>query len=841
MSLVGFSLIFCGLINLFLAIYVFWRRHNRPQHYALTATIFGVALYNFVLFGISSSVDIATVTLMGRLAFALGAASSTGFLVFTRLFPETAHPRPSRLVILAVALAGSAVVGLSLTPLVQASVEMGVLGKRPVFGPLHPVFGLYLVTVFTWSTWNLFRSRLRTPSGRERLQLEYVLTGWAMAFVIVILAHFVMPLLSTRSDVWLVGGAISTVCCLSMTSYAILRHRLMDIGIALRNVLIRAILAVILTTMVLLPFLVDKFSDARVTFVSELLIILILTVSLTIYLPDIQHGISRFVDQHIFRGRYGHETALVRFGDRLLRTYGREDIAALIATEIPIILQAQGAAVYLSVEEEGADFALASPDAIDGAHAPELLAASDPLLLAVLARRRPLVKDDIAYRQSRPERADDVLRTFERLKATVACPLICQNRLLGLLLLGEKRQDNVFTSDDLELLGALVSQAAIALDNTRLYEQAIAAKKHYETMLRHMQRGVLTVDTSLRIITLNDMGAAILGVSGAGCLGRPVAEMVPEFSNLVSATFEKRADQPAMEIELALANGSIPCECETSLMLDARNRLIGAMLVFQDLTGRKRFQEEVRRMERLASVGTLAAGIAHEIKNPLVSIQTFTQLLPERYHDPSFRDGFGAIVRDEVSRINKLVQSLLEFARPRPQQTAPVSVHELLDRALLLLESELRKQNIEVTRAYGGDVPIIAGDGEKLFQVFFNLLQNAIQAMEGQERQIFLTTARHAMNHGSRHHDAVLLTIRDTGKGIDAADIPRIFDPFFSTKTNGSGLGLSICHTILEEHGARIDVDSTPGKGTTFSLALPLKSKAAGVEMSTSKEPSCRA
>jgi two-component system nitrogen regulation sensor histidine kinase GlnL len=246
-------------------------------------------------------------------------------------------------------------------------------------------------------------------------------------------------------------------------------------------------------------------------------------------------------------------------------------------------------------------------------------------------------------------------------------------------------------------------------------------------------------------------------------------------------------------------------------------------------------------MDRLASVGTLAAGIAHEIKNPLVSIQTFTQLLPERYQDTSFREGFGTVVRDEVSRINKLVQSLLEFARPRPRQIGPVSIHELLDRALTLLDSELHKYEIEVRRVYGDNVPIISGDGEKLFQVFFNLIQNAIQAMDGSERRIVLTTAKTVWNQSPQPADAVLLTIRDSGKGIDAANISHIFDPFFSTKSNGSGLGLSICHAIVEEHGAHIAVESTPGKGTTFSLTLPVKARAAGATAAPTKEPSCRA
>jgi len=541
----------------------------------------------------------------------------------------------------------------------------------------------------------------------------------------------------------------------------------------------------------------------------------------------------------LFRGRYDHETALIRFSDQLLQTYGREGIAARVAREVPIILQAQGAAVYMPAAE-GTDYVLVAGAMGDGAVLPESLPATEPLLAAVLARHRRLVKDEITETHTAVASPEGLMRTFRQLGAMVAWPLVSQDRLLGLLLLGEKRHDNVFTSDDLELLGALASQAAVALDNARLYEQAIGMKRHYETMLRHLQRGVLTVDSSLRVVTLNDTGATILGVQASDCIGKPAGTLVPELAELLAATVTQHADQPAQEVALTSRVGLVPCECETSLMLDARGRATGAVLVFQDLTERKRFQETVRRMDRLASVGTLAAGLAHEIKNPLVSIQTFAQLLPERYGDRDFREGFGSVVRDEVSRINRLVQSLLEFARPRPFQIGPVAVHELLDRALTLLGGELHRQGIVVTRDYGDDVGIVAGDGERLFQVFFNLLQNAIQAMDTGGGQLVLSTSRGSLGRGALLCDAVRLSVRDTGKGIDAADLPHIFDPFYTTKPSGTGLGLSICHAILREHEAHIEVASEVGKGTTFTIVLPLMPAAAGPAGTGRKETPCR-
>jgi PAS domain S-box-containing protein len=824
LNLVGLSLIACGTADLMLAVAVLRWRRRQPENRALAAVFGALTLWNAVLLGINAASSIATLTMLGRLAFCLGALANTGFLVFTWLFPASWHPRPSRWIVWAVVLACVATAGLSLTPLVQASTEVGPALKRPVFGPLHPLYAAHMVALFVWSTWNLARSRLHTPSGRERLQLNYVLSGFGAGFVIVTVTNFVLPLFTTRNDVLLAGGAISTMSFVTMTSYAVLRHRLMDLGVAFRNVVVKAALALVLTPLVLLPFGMHRLAHGQTDLVTQVLSILLAIVVLAVWTADIQRGITRFVDRHLFRGRYDHETALIQFGKRLAAAHGWESLAALVAREIPIILQAQWAAVYLP-GDDGTGYALASPASNDGPALPEVLHASDPLLLTVLSRQQQLIKDEVPLLQHAAERNSAVLSSFERLRATGAWPLVCQDRILGLLLFGEKRQDNAFTSDDIELLGALASQAAFALDNAHLHEEVIGMKRHYETMLRHMQRGVLTVDGSLAIVTLNDTGAAILGVRRQDCIGKPLAVIVPEFSELIAITLETRADQPSSEVNLATLRGALPCECETSLMLDARGRISGAILVFQDLTERKRFQETVRRMDRLASVGTLAAGLAHEIKNPLVSIQTFTQLLPERYQDRQFRDGFGTVVRDEVNRINRLVQSLLEFARPRPGQIGPVVVHDLLDRAVTLLGGELRRQDVTVLREYAEALPVLYGDGERIFQVFFNLLQNAIQAMAEHGGRIVLTTSRCTLGTGHGARPGVSVRIQDTGQGIEPDHLPLIFDPFFSTKDNGTGLGLAICHTILQEHGAHIDVSSVLGEGTTFVLELPLGSQ----------------
>ena len=822
MSLVSLILLLCSIANLVLVIYVFGRRHTRPVHFSFAALVFVIACWNFANFCIAVSNSPAVVNVVGRAAFVLGLLVATCYLVFTWTFPEDNHPRPSGPAVMALSTAAVIEVVLSCTPLFQASVEWGDFGKRPVFGPLFGLYVGYMVVVFSWGTWNLWRSRLSTPSGHERMQLNYSLAGFILSFMAAYLAHFVLPFFMRSSDLWQLGGAW-TLCWTLATSYAIFRYRLMDIGIALRTFTIHAVMTLILAAWLLAVLAVFPFLRGTVSGFTEPLIALILALALAVLVAPLHRRIAAFVDHRLFRGRYDHDAALVRLGSRLSGTYGWENIGALTASEIPIILQSQGGAVYLP-EAGAGDYVLVSRTGSTDLIPPDRLRHDHPVLALARARAALVLKDEIGYSPSFSRQdASGLLSGFEELSAALVCPLVSKGRVLGYIALGEKTRDNAFTSDDLDLLGALTSQVAVALENTRLYDEVLRAQEHYAAILRHMQRGVLTVDACLRIVTLNETGADMLGVRSGEWVGRDASELLPRFAELLQGTLDKHDDEPRLEVTVTMGDQSFPCECETSWLMDAHSQSAGALLVFQDLTEKKQFEQEVRRMDRLATVGTLAAGVAHEIKNPLVSIQTFAQLLKERYQDPEFRESFGTIVVDEVSRINNLVQSLLHFARPRRQQPGYVSVSDLLDRTVELLGTQLEKQHINVERHYADGLPDIYGDPEQLHQVFLNLLQNAVQSIDGESRTITVTAETGRGRVGDGQADgSVLLTISDTGRGIDEHDLGRIFDPFFSTKVNGSGLGLSICHGILEEHGASIDVESVPGKGTAFSLTFPV-------------------
>ncbi len=223
---------------------------------------------------------------------------------------------------------------------------------------------------------------------------------------------------------------------------------------------------------------------------------------------------------------------------------------------------------------------------------------------------------------------------------------------------------------------------------------------------------------------------------------------------------------------------------------------------------------QLQRAERLAAAGIIAAGMAHEIRNPLVSIKTFVQLLPEKFNDPEFRQTFTQIASQEVDRINRLLEDFLNFARPAPMQKRKTNLSEIMEKSLFMLTNELSARKIMVQKEYLGDDIFVEGDEAQLQRVFSNLFLNSIQAMENGGRLTITVST-------SPYKQRFFIKIIDTGKGVPSENLSRIFDPFFSTRTGGTGLGLAIAHNIVKEHGGEIEVQSVPNNGTTFTLEFP--------------------
>ena len=364
----------------------------------------------------------------------------------------------------------------------------------------------------------------------------------------------------------------------------------------------------------------------------------------------------------------------------------------------------------------------------------------------------------------------------------------------------------------------------------RRFQELADVKSYTDSIVNSMTSGIVTVNLEGRVVTLNPAAELLTGYFAGEASGRYCTEVfgqTPEIGEILMETLTSRAPIGNVPLALRRRNGSaLPVELSTAPLKGGDGKELGAVGILRDLTVVRQLESQLRRSDRLAAVGTLAAGLAHEIKNPLMSLRTFISRVPSRFDDEHFRERFQSVVPRELERINQIVERLLELARPPRLSFSLVRLPALLERIVELYEHQIETGGITVVREFARDVPPIQADEEALYRALVNLLANALEAMpQGGRLTLRLgwgeggdpaARARRGFNR------RVKIEVEDSGTGIPASATDRIFNPFFTTKATGTGLGLAITHKIVQEHGGSIDFRSVAGGGTTFRIVLPL-------------------
>jgi two-component system sensor histidine kinase PilS (NtrC family) len=352
---------------------------------------------------------------------------------------------------------------------------------------------------------------------------------------------------------------------------------------------------------------------------------------------------------------------------------------------------------------------------------------------------------------------------------------------------------------------SLIRQQARALD--------LAALK--DDILRSLSSGLVTVDLDGRILTFNEAAGEILGSAPGTTVGRPVGEVLPELMPILAKLDERKAVRRSELTTRRLSDrAELVLGVSVSPLMNGKGVPIGRIVNFQDLTELRKMEVQVKRGERLAAIGGLAAGIAHEIRNPLASISGSIELLRTAPQVDAENRALMEIVLREVDRLNGMVTELLEYARPRPAVPVPIDVVALIDETVRVFSQDRSGgARVRFDRRAGDEITLQA-DPAQLRQVLWNLLRNAAEAMKETSGEI-------AVSYRARK-DWVEILVSDDGVGIAREDQERIFEPFYTTKSRGSGLGLAMVHRIVTEHGGTITVKSEVGRGTTVTVRLPI-------------------
>lgn len=809
-----FGLFAVALIEIGLAATVLARSPHRLVNRWFSAFTGSLAVWSGLLGGLHTLDEPAMHLILGRSTFAVAALIPMTFFRFAAVFPYPAPARPE--LAQAVTLTGLFTCGLAFSPWIVADLQMDPGSLRPQYGPLHPIFALYVVGCFAWALINLAR-KLRRAKGFARAQLHYLFLGTALATLGAVTTNLVVPLLFATSR-FSMYGPYFTLIWVAFTAHSIVRHRLMDIRVVVSRlvayaggwVLTSGLLVgggVFLTTTVLR---MDPALSPAVAVALGLVAALCFVA--------VGPRMKRLADRYLYRPAYDARQ-LVRDGSRAMGTVaGPERVAGAMGELITKAYQLESLAIVAWYRERE-EFRPTYTHHVDAVFAwpGQSLAASSPLVKELRNGAGTLLADDLTRRAPSRE-VGAVAGNLRAWSAEIAVPVVGDRELIAIILAGPKLSGDPFYRDDLELLETLASQLAIGLKNAQLYHEVVSIKEYNERILAHMDSGVVAVRDDGVVTTFNPGAERITGLAATAVIGRSLGVLDPTVQGILT---DSLASQQDTEREIAVTHPdgrTLPLLIHTSALHDRNGQIRGAIAVFNDHSRLKALEEDKRRTDRLAAVGALATGIAHEIRNPLVAIKTFAELLPERADDQEFRSTFAKVAVKEIHRIEELLARLRALAVPTASSLRPLDLGVPIGETLDLIRGEADRRRVRVITDIEPELPGILGEPDQLKQLLLNLFLNGLEAM-ATGGTLAVTVRADREWYGRR---LVTVRVADTGPGIPPEDLPRVFEPFFTTKTHGTGLGLAICRGIADAHRAALWAEPGPGGlGSTFVIQFP--------------------
>jgi PAS domain S-box-containing protein len=407
-------------------------------------------------------------------------------------------------------------------------------------------------------------------------------------------------------------------------------------------------------------------------------------------------------------------------------------------------------------------------------------------------------------------------RALDTFGAEVIVPLYARGQIIGWMFFGHRVTGQDFDYQGLEDLMMLAEQVSTVLENALLYEEATLRKTLAETLLKSIPPGIVAIDEDAIVRWFNPRAEQILGLSSSDVLNKPVEAVGTRLASLLRETLDSDAalpPQPWTDI-----NTRRSLSVETRRLADQRTPL-GAVAVINDLTAGENLRDKQALLDRATFWTDLAASMSHEIRNPLVAIKTFAQLLPERFDDADFRKEFNEIVVKEVDRLDKIITQINSFAHPPELVLKPIDLRGPVKKAVEIARSRFGVNgDVEVETSLPTNLPRVLGDETALAEAFAHLVVNAAEASSDRAKPRIALAAKPVRAHG--HQSGVVVTVRDNGKGIAPELKEKVFSPFCTTKPRGMGLGLPIVKRTVFDHNGRVEIESTP-KGTLVSVMLP--------------------
>ncbi|MGB9432952.1 MAG: ATP-binding protein, partial [Candidatus Acidiferrum sp.] len=613
---------------------------------------------------------------------------------------------------------------------------------------------------------------------------------------------------------WMQYSTITLVLIPLCFGYAIIRYRLMDVDIIFkRGLAYTAATAAVAAVYFGLVALIAEIFHAQTSGPVAGMIAIVIAAFL---FQPFREGIQARLDRFFYRDRLNYRRTLIEFGRTLTNEVRLEPMLGSVMDRVSQTLLVDRLAIFVEDPQRPGEMRLARSMGVR---------LAEPLDLSFIGPSRPeFLSGPIFFESPRSARdvSDSVRRTLEQLELNYFIPCRIRDHSVAVLGLGKTVDGDYLSSDDVELVQTIAGYVAIALDNSQLYtsleQKAVEVarlKDFSENIVESLNVGVLAVDLLGTVDAWNSRMEQLIGVSQGDAVGKPFSQLLPP--DLVQE-IEARGDEEQVtgiyKHRLVHRGRVVVLNVSITPLVSKSGEKIGRLLLFDDVTQRERMEEQMSQTEKLTSLGLLAAGVAHEVNTPLAVISNYIQMLAKQMPDGDPRHAIIDKIVKQTFRASEIVNNLLNFSRTGPSELADVDVNHVVEETLSLVSHPLKTSQIQVVKQLGQSLPPVRGSANKLQQVFLNLFLNARDAMPMGGMLEVRTAA---------HNGGVEIEIVDTGNGISREHIHKIFDPFFTTKPGGrgTGLGLSVSYGIIKEHAGKIDVRSTPGRGTSFHVEFP--------------------
>jgi two-component system, NtrC family, sensor kinase len=805
-----------GLLYLFIGLFIFIRRWNAPR--AVHFYVFCLASFILWSFHFSGKLDtfdweIYWSEIVARLLV------PALLLHFALVFPGRTETRLRT----SIKLLGVYLLPLVLL-LVHVSTALNALGFVPWLGAyllLDKIEFGYLAAYFLAAGFVFYWNYRGAPAGVLRQQLKWLTGGTLVGSLPVSLLYILPRLFDLALPPWLKLSILGLVLVPLCFGYAIIRYRLMDVDIIFkRGLAYTAATAAVATVYFALVALITYIFHAQTTGPVGGMIAIVIAAFL---FQPFREWIQGRLDRFFYRDRLDYRRTLIEFGRTLTNEVRLDPMLGSVMDRISQTLLVDRLAIFVEDSEQPGQMRIARSMGVR---------LSGSLDLSFLEPTPEFARGALFFESPRGVKdvSASVRRTLEQLDLNYFVPCRIREHTVAVLGLGKTVDGDFLSSDDVELIVTIAGYVAVALDNAQLYSSLeqkaleIARLKDFsENIVESLNVGVLAVDLEGIVESWNTRMEQLFGVARQEAVGRQLSSLLPgELAHEIAARGDQEQITGIYKQRLQHHGKLLTLNVSITPLVSKSNERIGRLLLFDDVTQRERMQEQMSQTEKLTSLGLLAAGVAHEVNTPLAVISNYIQMLAKQMPEGDPRQSIIEKIVKQTFRASEIVNNLLNFSRTGAAEAADVDVNCVVEETLLLVAHPLKTARIQVVKELGKTLPPVRGSANKLQQVFLNLFLNARDAMPGGGMLEIRTAA---------HNGSVEIEIADTGAGIAREHIHRIFDPFFTTKSNGrgTGLGLSVSYGIIKEHAGKIDVRSTPGKGTSFHVEFPAARKAAHV------------